>query len=204
MKVAVVGSGVSGLAATWLLSEYSDHTVDLYEADSRPGGQANTVKYSPPGKPDESVDVDTGFVAFNPTASPNFLRFLQLHESLSDLIVPTEMTFSVSRDRGEFEWAGKSLSTVFCQWKNLWNLDMWNLLYDVLRFNTRAIVDHLFIPYGSTIGDFLDRQRYSAPFRDNYLIPLIASIWSTPPGTCATDLPAATVEDLLGPQSKEE
>ncbi|KAG6816409.1 hypothetical protein H0H87_006213 [Tephrocybe sp. NHM501043] len=138
MRVAVVGSGVSGLAATWLLNEHSDHTVDLYEADSRPGGHAHTVKYSPKGQGGESVDVDTGFIVFNPNTYPNFLRFLRLNKRMADLILPSEMTFSVSRDGGTFEWAGKNLFTVFCQSKNLFDPAVWRLLWDVARFNATA------------------------------------------------------------------
>ncbi|THG98806.1 hypothetical protein EW026_g3439 [Hermanssonia centrifuga] len=103
MKIAVVGSGVSGLAATWLLNEFSDHEVHLYEADSRPGGHANTVNFKQPGnKSGTQVDVDTGFIVFNPSTYPNFLRFLRLYPSLKSAILPTEMTFSVSRDGGEY------------------------------------------------------------------------------------------------------
>jgi predicted NAD/FAD-binding protein len=114
MKVAVVGSGVSGLAATWLLNEHSPHEVHLYESDSRPGGHANTVHFVPPEKDtSDGVDADTAFVIFNPSTYPNFLRFLKRFPKIQ--ILPTEMTFSVSRDRDVFEWAGKNLMTVFCQ-----------------------------------------------------------------------------------------
>ncbi|KAG6877698.1 hypothetical protein C0993_005023 [Termitomyces sp. T159_Od127] len=171
MRVAVVGSGVSGLAATWLLNEHSDHTVELYEADSRLGGHANTVQFTPPGEGRESVDVDTGFIVFNPTTYPNFLRFLRLHKNTNDLVLPTEMTFSVSRDGGAFEWAGKNLFTVFCQPKNLLDPAMWRLLWDVTRFN--AMAGRILLRKDEkslSIGEYLDREAYSASFTDNYLI----------------------------------
>jgi predicted NAD/FAD-binding protein len=174
MKVAVVGSGVSGLAATWLLNEHSDHTVHLYEADSRPGGHAHTVHYTPPAAKNDSegIDVDTGFIVFNPTTYPNFLRFLRMHPSTRDLIIPTEMTFSVSRDGGAFEWAGKNLGTVFCQAQNLLQPGMWRLVWDVTRFNACA---GRLLAEGEqkkeiSIGDYLDKEGYSYSFRDNYLI----------------------------------
>ncbi|KAF9820730.1 hypothetical protein IEO21_01173 [Rhodonia placenta] len=128
MKVAVVGSGVSGLAATWLLNEYSDHEVHLYEADCRPGGHANTVTFSQSGR--EPVEVDT-YIVFNPSTYPNFLRFLNLYPDLRQHICATDMTFSVSRDGGAFEWAGNNLSSVFCQPKRLLDPDMWRMLYDI-------------------------------------------------------------------------
>ncbi|KAH0585845.1 hypothetical protein H2248_007134 [Termitomyces sp. 'cryptogamus'] len=198
MRVAIVGSGASGLAATWLLNEHSDHTVDLFEADSRPGGHANTVTFTPPGEDRESVDVDTGFIVFNPTTYPNFLRFLRLYKDTREVILPTEMTFSVSRDGGAFEWAGKNLFTVFCQPKNLLDPAMWRLLWDVARFNATAgrillqeDEDNL------SVGEYLDREGYSASFKDNYLIPMTAAIWSTSPDRCTMDFPATTLIQFL-------
>ncbi|KAJ7454077.1 amine oxidase [Mycena galericulata] len=196
MKVAVVGSGVSGLGATWLLNEYSEHEVHLYEADSRPGGHANTVKFTPPGKhPEDSVYVDTGFIVFNPSTYPNFIKFLKLQ---AIKILPTEMTFSVSRDGGLFEWAGSNLMTIFCQPYRLIDPNMWRLIYDVLRFNACArsiITEESYSDY--SIGDYLDREGYSDSFKDNYLIPMTACIWSTPPDKCALDFPARTLIQFL-------
>ncbi|KAF7325352.1 Amino-oxidase domain-containing protein [Mycena venus] len=177
-----------------LLNEYSDHEVHLYEADSRPGGHANTVKFTPPGKKsDDGVYVDTSF--FNPSTYPNFIKFLKMH---TIKILPTEMTFSVSRDRGLFEWAGKNLMTIFCQPYRLIDPDMWRLIYDVLRFNAcaRSIItsdsDEEF-----SIGQYLDREGYSNSFKDNYLIPMTACIWSTPPDKCALDFPAKTLIQFM-------
>ncbi|KAJ6622547.1 FAD/NAD(P)-binding domain-containing protein [Mycena sp. CBHHK59/15] len=196
MKVAVVGSGVSGLGATWLLNEYSDHEVHLYEADSRPGGHANTVRFAPPGKtPEEGVDVDTGFIVCNPSTYPNFLKFLKMHDIQ---ILATEMTFSVSRDGGLFEWAGSNLMTIFCQPYRLIDPDMWRLIYDVLRFNACA---RRLVSADSTadcsIGEYLNKEGYSESFKDNYLIPMTACIWSTPPDKCAMDFPARTLIQFL-------
>ncbi|PSR70462.1 hypothetical protein PHLCEN_2v13613 [Hermanssonia centrifuga] len=222
MKIAVVGSGVSGLAATWvsrhtswqvnayglnlqqLLNEFSDHEVHLYEADSRPGGHANTVSFKQPGnKSGSQVDVDTGFIVFNPSTYPNFLRFLRLYPSLKSAILPTEMTFSVSRDGGAFEWAGKNLWSVFCQPARLLDRRMWRLLYDVLRFN--ACARRLVMAQSRkgenelnmSIGEYLEKEGYSDAFRDDYLIPMTAAIWSTPPDKCALDFPAYTLIQFL-------
>ncbi|KXN85415.1 hypothetical protein AN958_11354 [Leucoagaricus sp. SymC.cos] len=227
MKVAVIGSGVSGLAATWLLNEHSDHEVHLYEADDRPGGHANTVRFRPPNDPTSAgVDVDTGFIVFNPPTYPNFLRFLklfpppedQLPKPLSWLsslftssppeptkvpddgirILPTEMTFSVSRDSGAFEWAGKNPFTVFCQPSRLFDSSMWRMLYDVFRFNACSL---RFIQRPGerqrSIGQYLREEGYSNAFKDNYLIPMTAAIWSTPPDRCFDDFPAQTLIQFM-------
>ncbi|EED79173.1 predicted protein, partial [Postia placenta Mad-698-R] len=195
-KVAVVGSGVSGLAATWLLNEYSDHEVHLYEADCRPGGHANTVTFSQSGR--EPVEVDT-YIVFNPSTYPNFLRFLNLYPDLRQHICATDMTFSVSRDGGAFEWAGNNLSSVFCQPKRLLDLDMWRMLYDIVRFNVSA--RRLFQKYGPmsevSIGEYLSKEGYSTSFRDNYLVPMTAAIWSTPPDKCTLDFPARTLIQFM-------
>ncbi|KAF9046220.1 amine oxidase [Panaeolus papilionaceus] len=221
MKVAVVGSGVSGLAATWLLNEHSDHTVHLYESDYRPGGHANTVHYIPKGKGWRAgVDVDTGFIVFNPSTYPNFLRFLHLFppkdkpsglfshfrkrsSSLSDIdqgitINETEMTFSISRDLGAFEWAGKNLATVFCQPYRLLDPSMWRMIYDVLRFNAcsrRVLLDDQYEEV--SIGEYLTKNGYSDAFRMNYLVPMTAAIWSTPPDKCFLDFPARTLIQFM-------
>ncbi|KAI8986057.1 FAD/NAD(P)-binding domain-containing protein [Trametes punicea] len=206
MRVAVVGSGVSGLAATWLLNEHTEHEVHLFEADQRPGGHANTVKFSLPGE--EAVDVDTiahqiSQIVFNPSTYPNFIKFLKMYPDLAGRILPTEMTFSVSRDLGAFEWAGNNLMTVFCQPSRLLDPDMWRLLYDVLRFNASA--QRLLLEYESTavrhnevsIGSYLQEHGYSDSFRDNYLIPMTAAVWSTPPDKCALDFPARTLIQFM-------
>ncbi|KAF8799396.1 amine oxidase [Phlegmacium glaucopus] len=227
MKVAVVGSGVSGLGATWLLNEYSAHEVHLYESDHRPGGHANTVHLLPNERLGrQGVDVDTGFIVFNPSTYPNFLRFLQLYpppqrkspsflqsllrrQSVPDdvgmdpgiSINPTEMTFSISRDGGAFEWAGKNLATVFCQPYRLVDPQMWRMIYDIMRFNAcarRVLLDVKGNDESEmSIGEYLDLEGYSLAFRNNYLIPMTAAIWSMPPDKCFLDFPARTLIQFL-------
>ena len=154
---------------------------------------------------------------FNPSTYPNFINFLKQYRDLEERILPTEMTFAVSRDMGAFEWAGNNLMTVFCQPSRLLDLEMWRLLYDVIRFNASA--QRLIVEYETkevadeelSIGTYLKRHRYSDSFRDNYLIvsvrthdrgllqilismqPMTAAIWSTPPDKCALDFPARTL-----------
>ncbi|CRK49076.1 hypothetical protein BN1723_008368, partial [Verticillium longisporum] len=131
-KVAVVGSGCSGIAALWALNR-SHHDVHLYEAASRLGGHTNTVKWTN-GKFETSVD--TGFIVLNTATYPNFINFLK---RVKVDTVPTEMTFGVTRDRGLFEWAGTSLDAVFCQRKNLFSPRMWRMIFDIVRFNQFAL-----------------------------------------------------------------
>lgn len=111
-------------------------------------------------------------IVLNPSTYPNFLRFLKLNDIP---ILPTEMTFSVSRDQGLFEWAGNNLMTVFCQPSRLLDSNMWRLIYDVLRFN--ACSRRLIVGWNKdsaiediSIGQYLQQNDYSASFRDNYLI----------------------------------
>ncbi|KAJ6440211.1 NAD/FAD-binding-like protein [Purpureocillium lavendulum] len=201
-KVAVVGSGCSGIAALWVLRD-TDHDVYLYEAEGRLGGHSNTVQWKA-GK--YSVGVDTGFIVLNTATYPNFINFLKC------LRIPTEATpmdLGVSTDHGLFEWGGKSLGSVFCQAKNIFSLQMWRMLFDVIRFNQFAL-DVLIdaedensndtknlAGKDESIGDYLDRQGYSAAFRDGYLIPITASVWSTSPKTCIDEFPALTLIRFL-------
>ena len=111
------------------------------------------------------------------------------------------MTFGVSRDRGLFEWAGTGLDAVFCQRRNLFSLGMWRMIFDIVRFNQYAL-DLLKAESGAdeskeTIGEYLVREGYSDAFRDNYLIPMTAAVWSTDPDKCALHFPAVTLVRFL-------
>jgi predicted NAD/FAD-binding protein len=112
-------------------------------------------------------------IVFNPSTYPNFLRFLQLYPAIP--ILKTEMTFSVSRDGGLFEWAGNNLKTIFCQPSRLLDPNMWRLIYDVLRFNACARRLAIASNRSNSLEDlsikrYLDNEGYSDSFRDNYLI----------------------------------
>ncbi|CAG8576761.1 14677_t:CDS:2 [Dentiscutata erythropus] len=138
-RIAIVGSGISGLGSSWLLSEHSPHDVVLYEQNDYIGGHTHTVDYIVPTTKSsanpKSIPVDTGFIVFNHLTYPNLIRFFK-HKNVE--FMKSEMSFSFSRNHGEFEWSGKNLLSVFAQPKNLLNIDMWKMLYDVLRFNFHA------------------------------------------------------------------
>lgn len=108
------------------------------------------------------------------------------------------MSFAVSRDQGLFEWSGSTLDSLFCQRGNLLSPSMWRMLFDVMRFNMFALdVLRAHDPTDETIGEYLDREGYSRAFRDNYLIPMTAAIWSTSPDKCNLDFPAVTLIRFL-------
>jgi predicted NAD/FAD-binding protein len=168
MRIAVVGSGISGLAAARLLSR--GHAITLFEAASRLGGHANTVDVTLEGL---SYPVDTGFLVYNRATYPGLVR---LFEELGVPSAPSEMSFSVALQSPAIEWAGTSLDTVFAQRSNLLRPAFLRMLRDVLRFNREAPATS----GASTLGEFLARRRYSSEFRDWYLLPMAAAIWSCP------------------------
>jgi len=170
-RIAVIGAGVSGMVAARILS--ADHEVHLLEADSRPGGHANTVDVTIDGR---QVSVDTGFMVFNRETYPNFCRLLELLEVESQ---DGDMSFSVSCERSGLEYQGSSLGGLFAQRSNLVRPSFYRLLWDIVRFNREALA---FIKYpkdGQTLGDFLSAGRYSPALSEHYLLPMTAAIWST-------------------------
>lgn len=124
----------------------------------------------------------------------NFLNFL---DKIGVEVVPTEMTFGVSRDHGKFEWAGTGLDAIFCQRKNIFSPTMWRLIFDIMRFNQFALDLLRGGDAGpddnETIGQYLDREGYSETFKRDYLIPMTAAVWSTSPDKCSLEFPAVTL-----------
>lgn len=171
-RVAVVGSGISGLAAAWLLSRKAD--VTLFEADRRLGGHAHTVDVS---TADGRIPVDTGFIVYNERNYPNLVALF------AHLGVPTQqsdMSFSASLDAGQFEYSGTSLTTMFGQRSNIVRLRFWRMLGDILRFYREAPACLATSGAdGITLGDFLDMQGYSKSFVEDHILPMGAAIWST-------------------------
>ncbi len=183
-RIAVVGSGISGLSAAWLLRESAE--VSLFEGDARFGGHSHTFVAQEPGR---EVPIDTGFMVFN---RPNYPLLSKLFDTLGVQTYATDMSFSVSLDQGRLEYAGSSLATLFAQRRNLVRPGFWRMLGDILRFNRAA--RHL-LAQGATaiaaapLADFLDRHGLGRRFRENYLYPMAAAIWSCPERAVA-DFPA--------------
>ncbi len=182
-KIAVIGAGISGLSAAWLLARR--HDVTLYDRESRLGGHSNTsIVHEHAGE----VAVDTGFIVFNPLNYPNLTR---LFDHLGVETAPSDMSFAVSLDGGSLEYGGGSLSSLFAQRRNLASPRFWSMLRDLTRFYRsapkalRAGLDE-----GTSLGEFLARYGYGDAFTRDHLLPMAGAIWSSAPETLAS-YPAA-------------
>jgi predicted NAD/FAD-binding protein len=177
--VVVVGSGIAGLSTAWHLRHAASVTV--LESAPRLGGHTHTRQVSLEGK---SRPVDTGFIVFNHRTYPEFRPWL---ETLGVATTPTEMSFSVSVDKGVFEWSGSNLDTVFAQRRNTISPRFWGMLSEIVRFNRQAPRDCQLIDAGRmpamSLGDYLLERRYGAMFQQAYLLPMAGAIWSCPPET---------------------
>ncbi|MCB1430150.1 MAG: FAD-dependent oxidoreductase, partial [Nitratireductor sp.] len=173
MKIAVIGSGISGNSAAWALSR--KHAVTIFEQDDRAGGHSATVDVDYDGV---TIPVDTGFIVYN---EGNYPLLTRLFDQLGVQTELTEMSFSVSLNAGRFEWCGRTLKTVFAQKRNLFSPGFLMMLGDILRFNSKAKQDlEAGVLCGLTFGDYMDRRGFSRRLRDDYIVPLTAAIWSTP------------------------
>ncbi len=178
MRIAVVGSGISGLAAAWLLS--NRHSITLFEANDYAGGHTHTVDVSLEGK---TCGVDTGFLVFNEATYANLVPMLQM---LRVPVAKSEMSFSLSLDDPAIAWSGTSLDTLFAQRRNLLRPGFLRMLRDILRFNREAAQAAVTAGPTGSLQDFLEHGRYSIEFRDWYLAPMAAAIWSCPTRTMLT------------------
>jgi predicted NAD/FAD-binding protein len=176
MRVAIVGTGVSGLVCAHLLSRSHD----------RPGGHAHTVTVD---LEDGSHDVDTGFLVYN---KRNYPGLIKLFADLGVTTKPSDMSFGVSDEVSGLEWKGSSFDTVFAQRRNLVRPAFLRMLSDIVRFN-RLATGLLDAPHDTAVslGDLLDRGRWSSQFLNWYLVPMGSSIWSADPSTFL-EMPAVT------------
>lgn len=175
-RIAVIGSGISGLGAAWLLD--SSHDVVLFEAEARPGGHARTVEV-------DGTAVDTGFIVCNRRTYPLFIPML---ERLGVPLESSDMSFSASFDRGRYEYGTFSTRAMFAQPMCLVDAGHWRLIRDILRF-FRAAPDHRAAE--GSIGDLIRALRLGDEFRDRFLLPISGAIWSTPTAGML-DFPAGT------------
>lgn len=172
-SIGVVGGGIGGLAAAWLLDRR--YRVTLLEANGYLGGHTNTLMVEDPRG---AFPVDTGFMVLN---HRNYPLLTALFEELGVATYPTTMSFSASLDGHRLEYAGSDLNGLFGQRSNLFNPAFLRMLADILRFNAAA---KAFLARGEgsalTLGEFLERGRYSQRLADHYLLPMAAAIWSCP------------------------
>lgn len=181
-RVAVVGSGISGVSAAWLLRGCAD--VHLFEAQNRFGGHTHTYQFE---EDDRTLSIDTGFMVYN---KPNYPILSAMFEHLGIRSYATDMSFAVSMDSGRLEYAGSNIATLFSQRRNLLRPTFWRMLSDILRFNRLAAVAVRQGVAGSmSLGEFIDCHRLGEAFRRDYLYPMAAAIWSCPSGKIA-DFPA--------------
>ena len=190
-RIAIIGAGISGLGCAYALRQQPNIEITIYEGGNHIGGHSNTVDftYEHAGK-QFSYGVDTGFLVFNRKTYP---RLVRLFEEIGVPIAPSEMSFSVSIDTSEnnpshpkLEWAGNDINSLFGQRSNLLSLSLWRMTYDILRFNRLATklahdqiaAGHHYSEPDETIASFLDRNRFSQSFRENYFLPMIGAIWS--------------------------
>ncbi|MGK0500555.1 MAG: putative NAD/FAD-binding protein [Oceanicoccus sp.] len=172
MKIAIVGSGISGLSAAYLLNK--QHDITVFESEARIGGHTATVDVNVAGT---DYAIDTGFIVYNDWTYPNFIRLM---DELGVTSKETEMSFSVSCEMTGLEYGGNNLNTLFAQRRNLLNPKYLKMLWDIMRFNKQAIedLDQQRIKPGITLGEYLDQNGYGKTFADKYLIPMGSAIWS--------------------------
>lgn len=172
MRIAVVGSGIAGLASAWLLS--AEHEVTLFEASDYLGGHTHTHDVELYGR---RYRVDTGFIVHNPQHYP---LLTQLFEELGVVSQPTTMSFSVRNEASGLEYNATTLDTLFCQRRNMLSPRFLGMVADLFRFYRRApaLLDDE--GEGPTLGDYLLQHGYGAAFRDEHLLPMASALWSSP------------------------
>ncbi|WP_370314653.1 NAD(P)/FAD-dependent oxidoreductase [Thalassolituus sp.] len=171
-KIAVIGAGISGLTSAWLLRE--KYEVHLYEENDYAGGHTQTTDVA---IGDRTWPVNTGFIVFNDWTYPNFIRLMELLGVASE---DSDMSFSVKCEKTGLEYNGHTLNSLFAQRSNLFRPSFWGMIRDILRFNkeTRKALSDDTLDRSETLGSYLNRRGYGRAFRDNYIIPMGAAVWS--------------------------
>ena len=179
MQIAIIGSGIAGNAAAYALSTGTSHQITLYEQDDRLGGHSATVDVDYDGA---RIAVDTGFIVYNEVNYPNLTA---LFAELEVATQPAEMSFAVSARKGGFEWCGRTYDVangLFAQRRNLLSPRYLGMLLEVLRFNRQAVQDSRDgLLSGRSLAEYLAWRGFTDRFRDDYLIPMGAAIWSMSP-----------------------
>lgn len=172
MRIAVIGSGIAGLASAWLLS--AQHEVVLFESNDYPGGHTHTHDIELGGKP---YAVDTGFIVHNPNHYP---LLTSCFDHLGVASQPTTMSFAIHEEASGIEYNATSLDTLFSQRRNLWSARFWSMLWDLRRFYREAPALLSQPGPGPTLRQYLEENGYSEAFRDLHLVPMASALWSSP------------------------
>ena len=170
MRIAIIGTGISGMLAAYLL--HRDHEITVFEAADYIGGHTNTVDVPMEGR---GYAIDTGFIVFNDWTYPNFIALLQ---KLGVESQPSDMSFGVKCERTGLEYNGTSLNTLFAQRRNLLRPSFYRMIRDILRFNRESLSLLNQPEPGPSLGLYLEAQHYSSEFMDHYIVPMGAAIWS--------------------------
>ena len=172
-NIAIIGTGISGLTAAYLLAK--KHQVTVFEKNDRVGGHTATVDVV---KESQKFAIDTGFIVFNDKTYPNFLALL---DEIGISKQTTEMSFSVHNCHTGMEYNGHNLNTLFAQRRNLFRPKFWRLVKDILRFNKlcKAIFEQQAYKEGYTLGTFITDNHFSDFFSEHYILPMGAAIWSS-------------------------
>jgi predicted NAD/FAD-binding protein len=172
-KIAIIGSGISGLTSAYLLSK--KHQVTVFEKNDYIGGHTATVDIEKEGKP---YSIDTGFIVFNDKTYPNYLALL---DEIGIGKQATEMSFSVHNRQTGLEYNGHNLNTLFAQRRNLFRPKFWSLVTEILRFNKlcKSIYQEENYQSGMTLGEFLSNNHFNDFFAEHYILPMGAAIWSS-------------------------
>ena len=172
MKIAVVGSGISGLSAAYYLSK--KHHVDLYEKEDHFGGHSHTIDLTFDKK---KISVDIGFIVFNFETYPNLINFFKENDVE---IEKSNMSFSVSVDNTNFEYCGNGLKGIFSNKLNIFNYKFLQMFFDIIKFYKKCDKIEIF-DEKYTLGEYLKENNLSQTFIDYHLIPMVSAIWSMPP-----------------------
>ena len=172
MKIAVIGSGISGLSAAYYLSK--KHHVDLFEKEDHFGGHSYTVDINPNEK---KISVDVGFIVFNKQTYPNLINFF---DEIGVNIEKSDMSFSVSVENTNYEYCGKGLMGIFSNKSNLFNIEFIMMFIDILKFYKECDKISEF-DQKISLNDFLIKNKWSKSFISYHIIPMVSAIWSMPP-----------------------
>ena len=177
IRIAVVGSGIAGLSAAWLLSQR--HDVTVLEAEGRLGGHAHTVQVNSGGN---LIPVDTGFIVCNSWTYPNFMALMQ---HLDVGMTRTAMSFSVSAENGRYEYSGDNLGTLLGTARQWASPSHWRMIADLVRFYRSAEKKAPLMPEAMTLGQFLEQESYGRTFMYRHILPMAGAIWSSTPDEVA-------------------